>query len=691
MKGLDLKIISSLLLVLGILFTILIISEIYLPSVPKPPIVHKPFTKNDSLIIPLDISGDVVSFNTRDDLMNYLMHSKNVMEELMNIFNMPYLPSMTYTRPLFGETAVEAKVTSQVLGQSASIAEGRYYSTTNVQVQGIDEADIVKTDGTYIYLLKRVYEENTLLSKIYIVKAYPPEEANIVDVIEIPNTTITGIYVYNKLLIAIGSRIQYNIIREYRTIDIDESVKVMSTKVYPYNIEKTELLIYNVSSGIPALVFNTTIDGWEISSRLYNGTLYIIASLPVYGYDGEIIFPTINGREIAANRIIALKDDMPEKYVIVYRLDLDQFVQAFNAFILEDASDIYMSYTSLYIMHRSAYAQRIVGLTSIISEEILLKSLNETIIGIIDNESIPMPQRIEMIIEVLEEKLGNKTITTTMIEPSIAVMPSVLWEEETVIYRFAINDLNITYIGKVNVRGYTLDPFSYNEYNSLFYIATHVWVNDSNSVYIVNITTMEIIGKLENIEPGMDIYAARFMGTRAYLITYRRRDPLIVIDLSNPYEPIFLGKLLMPGYSEYLHPLSDTILLGIGFTDDMSALKIETYDVSDPENPRIISTITIGEGPVYSPIIHDYHAFTIDLLHMYFLIPVEAKYANVPSGVYVISFTEDGVLQLKGTIPLDFPRRSIYIEDTIYAIGENEIVIARSDILDIIKIIVIFT
>ena len=687
MKGLDLKIIGSLLLIIGILFAILIISEMYLPPSPKTPITQKPLTGNGSLMIPLDNVGDVVLFSTREDLMSYLVQSRNVMEKLMNVFN---IPTMTRTDLLLVETlAPEAKVGAQVFGQTASAVEGRYYSMTNVQVQGIDEADIVKTDGTYIYLLKKVYEENTLWSRIYVIKAYPPEEADIVNVIEIPNITVSGIYVYNELLIAIGSRIQYNIVREYRTVEIDESIVGSIAIEHPYNIEQTKLLIYNVSSGTPALVFNTTIDGWEIGSRLYNGTLYIITSLPVYDYEGEIIIPTINGREIAANRIIAPKDDMPEKYVIVYRLDLDRFMEAFNAFILEDASDIYMSYTSLYIMHRSAYAERIVGLTSSIGGEISLETLNETIIGIINNESMPMPQRIEMIIEVLEERIGNETTTTIMIEPVITVAPRVFWEEETIIYRFAINDLNMTYIGKANVPGYTLDPFSYSEYNNLFYIATHVWSNDSNSIYVVNITTMEIIGKLENIEPGMDIYAARFMGTRAYLITYRRRDPLIVIDLSNPYEPIFLGKLLMPGYSEYLHPLSDTILLGIGFTDDMSALKIETYDVSDPENPRIISTINIGEGPIYSPIIHDYHAFTIDLLHMYFLVPAEAKYANVPSGFYVISFTEEGVLQLKGAIPLGFPRRSIYIEDTIYAIGENEIVIARSDTLDLIKTIVI--
>jgi uncharacterized secreted protein with C-terminal beta-propeller domain len=109
-----------------------------------------------------------------------------------------------------------------------------------------------------------------------------------------------------------------------------------------------------------------------------------------------------------------------------------------------------------------------------------------------------------------------------------------------------------------------------DEYNSYFRVATTKWAIEKwtfgiqqNNVYILNMN-MNIVGKLENLASGENIHSARFMGDRCYLVTFKKTDPLFVIDLSKPTSPIVLGQLNILGYSDYLHPYDETHLIGVG-------------------------------------------------------------------------------------------------------------------------------
>lgn len=124
-------------------------------------------------------------------------------------------------------------------------------------------------------------------------------------------------------------------------------------------------------------------------------------------------------------------------------------------------------------------------------------------------------------------------------------------------------------------------------------------------------------------KPGEDVYAVRYFGDKAYVVTFERRDPLYVIDLTNPVNPVIEGELDIPGYSAYLQPLNDRYLVGVGqqvdpnlfngqVSDTASQIeegaKIELYDVSDPNNPVVAATLVFSEK--YSPVEWDYHALT---------------------------------------------------------------------------------
>jgi hypothetical protein len=125
---------------------------------------------------------------------------------------------------------------------------------------------------------------------------------------------------------------------------------------------------------------------------------------------------------------------------------------------------------------------------------------------------------------------------------------------------------------------------------------------------------LEIVGRLpsdarpaEIGKPGEDLYGVRFAGDRAYAVTFQRVDPLYVIDLSAPADPRIGGELLLPGFSDFLHPVTENLLLGLG--SDGARFKLELYDTSELQLPQSRGVITLGDTTSQSPALHDRHAF----------------------------------------------------------------------------------
>jgi uncharacterized secreted protein with C-terminal beta-propeller domain len=227
---------------------------------------------------------------------------------------------------------------------------------------------------------------------------------------------------------------------------------------------------------------------------------------------------------------------------------------------------------------------------------------------------------------------------------------------------------------------------------------------------------LNIVGQLENLAPGEKIHSARFMGSRCYLVTFKKIDPFFVIDLSDPYEPRVLGELKITGYSDYLHPYDENHVIGIGKetveADEgnfawYQGVKISLFDVTDVSNPIEIDKYEIGNRGTDSPVLQDHKAFLFDRAKSLLVMPVwvaeinETKYPNHPSnaygefvfqGAYVFNITLSEGLVLKGRIThltstqLETSRyyyyndgssyyveRSLYIDDVLYTISHRKI------------------
>lgn len=411
------------------------------------------------------------------------------------------------------------------------------HSSTNVQVQGVDEADVVKTDGTYIYQVAG--------HRVLITQAWPTDSLKIVKEIELEGFSPSTLYVDEKYLVVLGMQQE----------ELEEQDINGARLLWPRWSSTTRVLVYDISNmESMSLSRDISLDGYTVTSRKQENYLYLVNSRYVgWLYDGqEPVRPWFSDSDSGGKKTyIDFKDIryFPEgelsDYILLTAIDLTSGKMNVDTY-LGWAQNIYMSRDNLFV--------------------------------------------------------------------------AMAAEENTCIYKFAVGS-KLEYKGKGEVSGYPLNQFSMDEHNGYFRIATtEYWNRDeiSSNVFILD-SKMSVVGKIQNIAPGEQIYSARFMGDKGYLVTFEMVDPLFVIDLSNPRSPKILGELKIPGFSNYLHPLDDQHLLGIGQDTEVysmdgrefvttKGMKLAIFDVSDVNNPREKHVQTIGGRGTWSDALYDHKA-----------------------------------------------------------------------------------
>jgi inhibitor of cysteine peptidase len=467
---------------------------------------------------------------------------------------------------------------------AAETFQSNSYSTTNIQVAGVDEADIVKTDGAYIYTISSAtsgvfytgYYGTATDTAIYIIKA-DPQDSRVVSKIVLGNDTVpAGLFLSQdgNRLVVLASR--------YQVYAYDSSRSDVAM-LMPYHSDVyTFINVYDVSDKAdPVLARNFTISGSYFNSRMIGNYVYAVISQPANVVNEAVALPKVYEET-------KVSDVAPSR---IYYADV--------------VEPTYFTFTTF------------IGL------------------NILDDSQQPTNMTIMMGgTSTMYVSSGNMYVT----------YPTWSDGQYTSIYRVAIDGNSLVFEAKGSVPGYVLNQYSMDEYNGHFRVAT-TWQKtmQMNNVYVLNMN-LSLVGKLENLAEGERIYSARFMGDKAYLVTFRQMDPFFVLDLSNPAEPKVAGELKIPGYSSYLHPFDENHVIGLGMENN--TVKLSLFDVTNVNAPTEIKRYTVQGDYAYSDALNEPKAFLFDKQKELLVIPVSITQYGVVSGGGVVppSGEEGGVI-----------------------------------------------
>lgn len=472
------------------------------------------------------------------------------------------------------------------------------YSNTNVRQEGVDEADVAKTDGRYLYVLEddgdyvSIVDTKTNMKKISEIKA-PKDE------------TIEEFYLIekNKKVVMICSNSSDD--------DYEDVEDVTRSSLISKQTEGTQVVTYDVQDKKhPKKVGKVSQSGEYESSRISDGYLYLFSNYWVpenwkKKYPSTYI-PYVDGDLMKAKDIYLPEGTKGCMYEIVSSINLKQPDKiADSKAIFSEGGDAYVSNKNIYYYE--------------------------------------------------EEWTGNGK------------------QEKTLLRKLSYKKGKLAVVAQKTFRGYLNDSFSIDEYDG--YLRMVVTRGRTNAVYVLD-QKLKLTGKITNLAKDERVYSARFLGDTGYFVTYKETDPLFSVDLSNPKNPKILGRLKIPGFSNYLHFYGEDKLLGIGMDVDKKGdvtdgVKLSMFDISDKKNVKEEHKYTLKD--VYSTDVEwDYKAALID---------VEKNIIGFPAGgenrqmYYLFNYTEEKGFQcnmkekIYGSDALS--TRGIYIKDRLYVIHGN--------------------
>ena len=547
-----------------------------------------------------------------------------------------------------------------VADAEANSATNKDYSKTNIQVEGVDEADIIKTDGDYIYSIS---DSNVVITNV-------KDPANIKIESKINENIPEDLILYKDKLVVVST----NAGRYYYDRNTIVSVYDISDKSNPKKVKSFEL--YEP--------YYTT--------RCIDNKLYIFSSGYLREKDDKIVRDYKEDNQVKKldlDKIKYLKDSSSNIQTLIAEVDLDNLDKKIdlNSYLI-DISNAYISENNIYLSNQKY-----------------------------NNDSIkPL------------DLFGFKGIFVVFEDIDYS------YDRTTTIYKFNINkDKGVLYKTKSDIDGITINQYSMDEKDGNLRIALEG--NKGTRIAILD-DNLHLLGETESVAENEQMRSSRFVGDKAYLVTYRNTDPLFVVDLSDVKNPKILGELKIPGYSTYLHPYDDTHLIGIGIDTEeritrnnegevisswavVTGMKMSLFDVSDVNNPKQISQTTIGDSRTVSAVLTNPKALLFSKEKELIAIPVnnyqedfiiedaedvddyddiEDDFVNykkpyVSEGYFVYNINLENGFNLKGVITHEKSEskysynnskllRGLYIEDNLYTVSEGAIKVNKLDNLD---------
>lgn len=490
-------------------------------------------------------------------------------------------------------SADTAAASGAATGAETAAVDGSY-SQTNVRQAGVDEGDIAKTDGTYLY----VREDN----------------GRTIDIVDVKD----GLKKYSE--ITLGE--EYTIQEFYVTAEQKKVVVVCQKECTDknskkrvdadtWNQSKTAAVTYNIENiQKPEKEGEVTQSGTYNSSRMADGYLYLFSE---YYTNGNIVkdkpvtyIPLINEKEMSQSSICLPPVDCGTMYEVISSINITKPDEtADNKAILSQGGQMYVSGKNIYY-YESEWQQ------------------------------------------------NNQTVTT--------------------LRKISYNKGKLKAVAQGKVKGYLNDTFSLDEYKGNLRLFT---TNDDENMVTILDKKLDKISSIENLAKGESIYSARFLGAAGYFVTYEQVDPLFSVDLSDPKKPKILGKLKIPGFSEYLHFYGEDQLLGIGMsTDEKSGMsegvKVTMFDISDRADVKEEATLVLDD--LYGTnVAYDYKSVLADekINRIGF-----SGYSQNGETYCLLTYNDkdkkfETILKEEVNGNTSQGIRGIYIQDTIYVVSGN--------------------
>lgn len=552
-------------------------------------------------------------------------------------------------------------------------------SDTNTQVDGVDEADFVETDGRYLYVarngeLKIVGTDTNVVSTVSLSGNVVGQflSGNRLTVITQsgyggccvvyakfagpfspwarwnPQTTVTVYDITDPTApAAVTRRVFDGAYRDARAVDgvvhvvLDSSIKLPEplytetpVKGDPVALGPAAATDLMIRWGNPTVVANRTYETWDAYAARVGASI-VSTSLP-HAYSVDAAGNVVDlGLLTKAGQIVRPKADFDQSLVTVVSIDSGHTLGATagasgaTAMVAPTGGTVYMTRDALY-----------------------LTSSHYTYTG-----------------------SGSSS--------------------DTRLDRFAVAGAAVTWQAGAVVAGTLINQFALDEYDGQLRVATHTtssgWVNgawtsrNDNGVYVLDATTLDEVGRVTGLAPGEQLYAVRFVGDMGYLVTFLRTDPLFAVDLSNPAAPVLRGELVIPGFSNYLQPVGDGLLLGIGQEQEPGSwhtrVHASLFDVSDPANPVQVDRQFLDKNGQWSwsQAQFDHHAVLFSPEDGLLVLPVQASGYD-QSGTWhygqslkLLRVGPDGITEL-GSIDTDEEViRTVRIGDVLYAVSDTKV------------------
>lgn len=577
-------------------------------------------------------------------------------------------------------------------------------SDTNVQIRGIDEPDIVKTDGKEIYFSgePRLYFSPML-------RSFPESDMAVGE-----NQKMIPPYPYPT------PQAETKIIKAFPPADLALDGKINmqgdllldknNLIVFPNNNyygAGQEIAGYNVSDPkSPQKKWSVKLENNAIitASRLFGGKIYLVARNNINTIRPCPIEPmSIDGA--------ALNIKCADIYHPIMPVPVDS---VFNAMILDPgtgkiektvsfvgsygSSIVYVSENAIYATYtynESAakfFSDFVKENVSLFPVQLSQKIAQLEKYDISENSKI---SEITLSVQKYAESL-NEDERLEMQNEMINRMSDYYKKhnrelEKTGIVKIDLSEFNIASNG--SVLGHLLNNFAMDEYQGNLRVATTVgsqWgvlgglgrSESFSDIYVLD-KNLKTIGLMKDLGKTEQIYSVRFVEDKGYLVTFRQTDPFYVLDLADPKNPAMAGELKIPGFSSYLHPLDATHILGVGM--ESGKVKISLFDVSDKNNPAELDKYLLDE--YWTEVANNYHAFLLDKKHNIFFLPGS-------KGGYIFSYGDKIFpipgstsssktillkLSLKKAVSQNSVKRAIYINDYLYIIGEDKITVLNEN------------